>query len=126
MCDALKELMRPEFEEELAAELKNNTDRVTRDVTNRVTRDVTNRVTRDVTNRVTRDVTRRVTQDVTQRVTQDVTQRVTQDTAVSNIKSLMSRMHWSAREAMDALAIPEEKRESYARLIGEKETPKNV
>ena len=94
MCDALKELMRPEFEEELAAELKNNTDRVTRDVTNRVTR--------------------------------DVTQRVTQDTAVSNIKSLMSRMHWSAREAMDALAIPEEKRESYARLIGEKETPKNV
>ena len=36
MCDALKELMRPEFEEELAAELKNNTDRVTRDVTNRV------------------------------------------------------------------------------------------
>ena len=28
MCDALKELMRPEFEEELAAELKNNTDRV--------------------------------------------------------------------------------------------------
>ena len=31
MCDALKELMRPEFEEELAAELKNNTDRVTRD-----------------------------------------------------------------------------------------------
>ena len=118
MCDALKELMRPEFEEELAAELKNNTDRVTRDVTNRVTRDVTNRVTRDVTNRVTRDVTRRVTQDVTQ--------RVTQDTAVSNIKSLMSRMHWSAREAMDALDIPEEKRESYARLIGEKETPKNV
>ena len=102
MCDALKELMRPEFEEELAAELKNNTDRVTRDVTNRVTR------------------------DVTRRVTQDVTQRVTQDTAVSNIKSLMSRMHWSAREAMDALAIPEEKRESYARLIGEKETPKNV
>ena len=83
MCDALKELMRPEFEEELAAELKNNTDRVTRDVT-------------------------------------------TQDTAVSNIKSLMSRMHWSAREAMDALAIPEEKRESYARLIEETETMETV
>ncbi len=118
MCDALKELMRPEFEEELAAELKNNTDRVTRDVTNRVTRDVTNRVTRDVTNRVTRDVTRRVTQDVTQ--------RVTQDTSVSNIKSLMSRMHWSAREAMDALDIPEEKREGYARIIEETETMETV
>ncbi|MCI6173088.1 MAG: hypothetical protein MR671_02385, partial [Clostridiales bacterium] len=91
MCDALKELMRPEFEEELAAELKNNTDRVTR--------------------------------DVTRRVTQDVTRRVTQDTAVANIKSLMSRMHWSAYEAMDALAIPEEKREGYARIIEETETP---
>ena len=102
MCDALKELMRPEFEEELAAELKNNTDRVTRDVTNRVTR------------------------DVTRRVTQDVTQRVTQDTAVSNIKSLMSRMHWSAREAMDALDIPEEKREGYARIIEETETMETV
>ena len=78
MCDALKELMRPEFEEELAAELKNNTD------------------------------------------------RVTQDTAVSNIKSLMSRMHWSAREAMDALGIPEEKREAYARIIEETETMKTV
>ena len=110
MCDALKELMRPEFEEELAAELKNNTDRVTRDVTNRVTRDVTNRVTRDVT----------------RRVTQDVTQRVTQDTSVSNIKSLMSRMHWSAREAMDALDIPEEKREGYARIIEETETMETV
>ena len=102
MCDALKELMRPEFEEELAAELKNNTDRVTRDVTNRVTR------------------------DVTRRVTQDVTQRVTQDTSVSNIKSLMSRMHWSAREAMDALDIPEEKREGYARIIEETETMETV
>ena len=78
MCDALKELMRPEFEEELAAELKNNTD------------------------------------------------RVTQDTAVSNIKSLMSRMHWSAREAMDALDIPEEKREGYARIIEETETMETV
>ena len=38
MCDALKELMRPEFEEELAAELKNNTDRVTRDVTHDASR----------------------------------------------------------------------------------------
>ena len=102
MCDALKELMRPEFEEELAAELKHNTDRVTRDVTNRVTR------------------------DVTRRVTQDVTQRVTQDTSVSNIKSLMSRMHWSAREAMDALDIPEEKREGYARIIEETETMETV
>ena len=109
MCDALKELMRPEFEEELAAELKNNTDRVTR----------------DVTNRVTRDVTRRVTRDVTRRVTQDVTQRVAQDTAVSNIKSLMSRMHWSVHEAMDVLGIPEEKRGEYARLIEETEKPEN-
>ena len=109
MCDALKELMRPEFEEELEAELKNNTDRVTR----------------DVTNRVTRDVTRRVTRDVTRRVTQDVTQRVAQDTAVSNIKSLMFRMHWSVHEAMDVLGIPEEKRGEYARLIEETEKPEN-
>jgi len=78
MCDALKELMRPEFEEELETELKNNTRDVTRDVT------------------------------------------------IANIKNLMSRMHWSARETMDALGIPEEKREGYARIIEETETMGNA
>ena len=82
MCDALKELMRPEFEEELETELKNNTRNVTRDLT--------------------RDVT------------------------IANIKNLMSRMHWSARETMDALGIPEEKREGYARIIEETETMGNA
>ena len=52
MCEALRELMKPEFD----AAIQQNTLAVTRDVTAAVTRDVTAAVTRDVTAAVTRDV----------------------------------------------------------------------
>lgn len=73
MCKALRELMKPEFDEYKAQ----ITEEVTREVTREVTKEVTREVTREVTKEVTARVTDQVTKDVTIKVTDQVTKEIT-------------------------------------------------
>ena len=43
--------------------------------------------------------------------------RGVQQTAISNIKSLMMKMNWTSLQAMDALSIPAEDQEKYAKML---------
>ena len=44
-------------------------------------------------------------------------ERGAQRNAISNIKSLMAKMNWTPMQAMDALSIPAEDQEKYAKML---------
>ena len=73
MCEALKELMAEEFQEQ--EELV--TKRVTEEVTKRVTEQVTEQVTAQVTDQVTEQVTERVTEQVTEEFIKTLSKTIT-------------------------------------------------
>lgn len=78
MCQALRELLKPEIDEEIRIA----TEKATKEVTDKVTREVTDKVTQEVTNKVTKEVTNKVTKEVTNKVTKEVTSKVTKENGI--------------------------------------------
>ena len=50
-------------------------------------------------------------------LTKEVTKEVTYSTNISNIKSIMSKLSYTAEQAMELLNIPSENRDYYKSLL---------
>ena len=53
-----------------------------------------------------------VFEDFAREITEEVTKEVTRNNLLTNVKTLTETMHFTVEQAMDALNVPEEERDS--------------
>lgn len=108
MCEALRELMAPEIEAELAEAKKKVTEEVTKEVTASVTKEVTASVTKEVTASVTKEVTENITRKMTESATKE---------RLTTIKNIMKNLKMDAVTAMSVMGLSEQDQKKYAAML---------